>query len=320
MAELPLRCIVQKYPNKPELVLNSDEEAKTTFEYHPAFYGCYDWHSAVHGHWSLVQLLELYPNLNQRSLIVELLNTHLSAENIRQEINFFSIANNNNFERPYGWAWLLKLHQTLLQSTQPEIHQLASQVEPLSNLIVAKLMSFLPKLNYPIRSGEHTNTAFSLILAWYFAGLVKNDSLQDMIRHKARQFYLADCNYPIHLEPGGFDFVSPALTEAALMARMLEQKEYTKWFKQFVPAFFREKWQLKPATVSDRTDPKLVHLDGLNFSRAWCLRIIGNRLMGKNAYFDHLANQHLETSLPHLTTGDYGGEHWLVSFAILAME
>ena len=320
IAELPLRCIVQKYPYKPELVLNSELDLKAPVEHHPAFYGCYDWHSAVHGHWALAQLLALHPGLPQGSLIVDLLKQNLTRDNILREMEFFDIPNNGNFERPYGWAWLLKLHQSLKQSSHLEIQQLASHVEPLANLVSLKLMKFLPKLNYPIRSGEHTNTAFALILAWDYAVFVGNDSLKNTISQKAQQFYLADHDYPIHLEPGGFDFLSPALTEAALMARVLEREAFVRWFKRFVPGLYRGTWQLKPAVVSDRTDPKLVHLDGLNFSRAWCLRYIGGALGDRAAYFNGLANQHIDASLPYLTSGDYGGEHWLVSFAMLAME
>ena len=320
MAELPLRCIVQKYPYKPELVLNSELDLKAPVEHHPAFYGCYDWHSAVHGHWALVQLLALHPQLSQKSMILEILSINLDAENILREINFFTIPNNNNFERTYGWAWLLKLHQALMQSKIPQLQQLSLQVKPLADLIVDKFMQFLPKLNHPIRSGEHTNTAFALILASDYAAYTNHKALQNLIFQKAKQFYLADRDYPIHLEPGSFDFLSPALTEAAIMTRVLDSKTFTQWFKKFVPDLYRGKWQLKAAEATDRTDPKLVHLDGLNFSRAWCLHQIAHQLNKKPSAFNILANNHINASLQHLESGNYGGEHWLVSFAILAMQ
>lgn len=320
LAELPLKCIVQKYPYKPGLVYNSDGDVKPPYVHHPSFYGCFDWHSAVHGHWSLVRFLEMQPGIPQKSLIVELLEQNLSKENIEAECEFFNLPNNGIFERPYGWAWMLILQEVLDNAADSRIRALADNTRPLTVLIGEKMLGFMQKLNYPIRSGEHSNTAFAMSLAYDYAVATGKDDLRDAIAKKALKLYGADCDYPIHMEPGGFDFLSPALTEAALMGRVMDGDTFNKWFKAFVPAFYKHKFVMKPAEITDRNDPKMVHLDGLNFSRAWCLKHIGSKLKKNQEYYNELASMHLEASLPYLTSGGYGGEHWLVTFAILALE
>lgn len=316
----PLECIDRKYPCKPEIVMNNDMEALPTSFYHPAFYGCFDWHSSVHGHWSLVKLLKLFPELPEKHTIMDKLLLNITPENIRKEVEFFNIPNNGNFERTYGWAWLLKLQEELLTWTDPFAKQLAVNLQPLADTITSKYIKFLPRLNYPIRAGEHTNTAFGLSFAWDYADQTGNQKMKVLIEQRARTFYKNDKNCPIDWEPGGFDFLSPCLAEADLMARILEKEEFQSWFYEFLPDLLSESVKIEPAVVTDRSDPKLVHLDGLNFNRAWCLyRISGKLDRPDKDHLRSLANRQLNASLPFLFSGDYSGEHWLISFALFAL-
>ena len=320
LVRLPLNCIQKKYPYKPEIVLNSDAESVPPFQLHPAFYGCFDWHSSVHGHWALVKFLKLFPGLPEKQEIIDKLKANLTTENIKKETEFFRIPNNSGFERTYGWAWLLKLEEELATWNVPEGKQLADILKPLADTIALKYLQFLPKLNHPIRVGEHTNTAFGMAFAWDFAKQSGNRLLLNLIEQRARDYYLKDMDCPFTWEPGGFDFLSPCLAEADLMTRVLDDREFETWFSKFLPALHHQSAVFTPAVVSDRTDPKLIHLDGLNFSRAWCLLHISEKLNQKNSvYFRTLAEKHLQASLPWLASGEYGGEHWLVSFALYAL-
>lgn len=314
---LPLKCIHQEYPNKLSQVLNDQQDLAEPQQLHPAFYGCFDWHSSVHGHWLLVKLLKTYPELQSDS-IIQLLHTNINPENIQQEIAFFETQHNGSFERTYGWNWLLKLQLELDSWEAPDGVKMANALRPLSDSIVQKYIRYLPKLNYPIRSGDHINTAFGLTFAYDYALATTNEKLCAIIVDRAKYFFLSDKNYPLYLEPGGYDFLSPGFEEIDLMQRILPEKEFRTWLKGFAPQLFSKKFNLKPGVVSDRTDGHLVHLDGLNFSRAWCI----SNLILKLPELKHLksiAEAHLNHSLPNIVDGDYMGEHWLASFAINAL-
>lgn len=318
LSELPLKCIQREYPNKLGQVLNSSDELRSPKALHPAFYGCFDWHSAVHGQWLMVRLLKKFPDLSTRRKIRLALNQQLTKQNIATEISFFSTKYNDSFERTYGWAWLLKLQQELDSWDDPEAKRWSVILRPLSNLIVEKYMAYLPKLVYPIRTGEHVNTAFGLAFAYDYAQHTRNYEFQVLINERARQFYSRDLNYPLQYEPSGYDFLSPGLEEADLMRRVLTSIEFENWIEQFLPQLKNRRFKLAVGRVSDRTDGKLVHLDGLNFSRAWCLYGIAQA----DPRYEHLnviADKHLSHSLPAIMDGDYMGEHWLASFAVYAM-
>ncbi len=318
LVELPLSCVQKEYPNKLGQVLGGDADLKSPKELRPAFYGCFDWHSAVHGHWMLLRILKLYPDLPQAGRIREILQTHLSAENIVIEKAFFEDPNNSTFERTYGWAWLLQLAAELHQWDDPIGRELYQNLLPLTSLISEKYQTFLPKLLYPIRVGEHSNTAFGLRLALDFATATADSSLQHSIEERSRFFYQNDKGCQLGWEPSGFDFLSPCLEEAALMKKILSKDEFEIWIKNFLPAILNADFQLEPAKVSDRSDGKLVHLDGLNFSRAWCLNII-EADHPEWSHLHQIANAHIQFSLPNLFEDSYEGGHWLGSFALYAL-
>ncbi|MDD7887326.1 DUF2891 domain-containing protein [Flavivirga sp. 57AJ16] len=319
LAELPLHCINTEYPNKLSQTLGSDADLKSPSVLHPAFYGCFDWHSAVHGHWSLVSLLKSFPEMDKAEAIKQKLLHNISKENIEQEVAYFFGKHNKSYERTYGWAWLLKLAEEIHSWEAPIARELEANLQPLTDLIVGKYMEFLPKLNYPIRVGEHPNTAFGLSFAWDYANTVKNNTLKKSIEQRAREFYLKDTGCPITWEPGGYDFLSPCLEEAALMKRVLTTAEFKVWISSFLPQLSKKDFVLETGKVSDRKDGKLVHLDGVNFSRAWSLNKIAEGL-SEYVHLKDIANQHINYSLPSIVGDSYEGGHWLGSFAIYALN
>ncbi len=319
LIKLPLSCVTKEYPNRLGQTLSGPQDLLPPKTLHPAFYGCFDWHSSVHGHWSLVALLKDFPDIEGAQKARHFLQSNITKSNIEQEVRYFDKKHNKNYERTYGWAWLLKLAQELYTWEDSLGKTLSDNLRPLTDLIVSKYLDFLPKLAYPIRVGEHPNTAFGLSFAWDFAQETGNKKLMDLIKRRAKYFYMQDARCPISWEPGGFDFLSPCLEEAALMKRILPQKEFIDWFETFLPGLAAGKTTLEPGIVTDRTDGKLVHLDGVNFSRAWSLYKIAEDL----PQYDHLvdlANHHLEASLPNIAGDDYMGGHWLASFAIFALK
>lgn len=324
-ASLALKCITREFPNKPEHVINSALEVKNPRLLHPAFYGCYDWHSSVHGHWMLVRLLKDFPDLLEAKQIRAALNTNMTAENLRAEAAYMNEPNRQSFERTYGWAWLLKLALELHSWDDVDGDNWANNLQPVVNTIVKSYMTFLPKQNYPIRTGVHPNTAFGLTFALDYAKTVGDRDLEKLIEERSRSYFANDVNYPGSWEPGGEDFFSPALMEADLMRRVLSQSEFVSWFHKFLPEVSQGKLPqlLDPAVVTDRTDPKLVHLDGLNLSRAWCMRSIAGALPAADPERKLLlaaAEKHMSAALAHVASGDYAGEHWLASFAILLLS
>lgn len=319
LAGLPLQCMNQEYPNKLGQVLGNDEDLLPPRTLHPAFYGCFDWHSSVHGHWSLVSLLKQFPQMEGAESIKAKLLANISSENIAQEVQYFEGTHNKTFERTYGWAWLLKLAEELHTWNDPVARTLETNLQPLSQLIVAKYLEFLPKLNYPIRVGEHPNTAFGLSFAYDYAKTLQHEALQSLIEKRATDFYFNDQECPLSWEPSGFDFLSPCLEEAALMKRILPTQEYIEWLQRFLPSLFNTDFSLPVGEVSDRTDGKLVHLDGVNFSRAWCINTIAEDIP-QLQHLKQISYRHIHYSLPNLIGDSYEGGHWLGSFAIYALN
>lgn len=320
LQNLPLKCLTQQYPNKLGQLLLNETEILAPQELHPSFYGCFDWHSAVHGHWSLVYLLANFSDLKNNKQAIEKLNQTITKDNILIEVEYFSKNHEKSFERTYGWAWLLKLQLVLNHSHFQEASVWAKNLQPLTDLIVQRYIDFLPKLTYPIRVGTHTNSAFGMSLALDYAVSSNNELLQKVITENAKRLYLEDCDCPLNWEPSGTDFLSPCLEECSLMARVLPEKEFLYWVKKFLKPILSPSFKWKVATVSDRTDGHLVHLDGLNFSRAWNFYFLANKYPKKLNHLIPLADEHLFYTLPKITDGNYEGEHWLASFALFAFE
>jgi hypothetical protein len=318
LAALPLKCLQHEYPNKLNQTLADASELAGPRELHPAFYGCFDWHSSVHGHWMLIRLLKMFPDLEQSALIRQKLAENITAENIATEVEYFKRPHEKSWERTYGWAWLLKLAEELHTWEDPLGQQLSANMKPLTETIVALYLDFLPRLNYPIRVGEHTNTAFGLAFAWDYAYTSGHAELKKLLESRARDYYLDDAGCPLSWEPGGYDFFSPCFEEADLMRRILSPDAYGVWLRKFLPDLLKPDFKLDVARVSDRTDGKLVHLDGLNFSRARCLLGITAALPGYG-HLNAIALEHIRFSLPAIVDGSYEGEHWLASFALLSL-
>lgn len=324
-ARLALKGIQKEYPNHPGHTLNSALDVRSPKELHPAFYGCLDWHSSVHGHWMLVRLLRQFPDLPDAKQIRAILNENLAEKNILAEVEYFKQPNRQSFERTYGWAWLLKLAEELHTWDDADAKQWSRNLQPLTDLLVARYREFLPKQTYPIRTGVHPNTAFGLAFALDYARAVKNQPLRELIEERSRTYFAKDEDYPAAWEPGGEDFFSPSLMEADLMGRVLPADEFAKWLSLFLPRLGRgePKALLTPATVTDRSDPKIVHLDGLNLSRAWCMRSIVAKLPANHParkVLAEAAKEHARSALAHVASGDYAGEHWLASFAVYMLE
>lgn len=314
---LAFDCIDREYPNKPGGVLGDESYILSPREMHPAFYGCFDWHSSVHGHWTLVTILSTFPDFEMRDSIIHKLKQNIKRDAILAEVEFFEDEHNRTFQRTYGWAWLLKLAEALREWDAPEAKELHSHIEPLETLLAERFIEFLNVLNYPIRVGEHTNTAFGMSFAYDYAAKY-HPELAKAIEEKAREYYFNDTACPLTWEPSGFDFLSPCLLEASLMNKVLAPDKFAIWFEKFLPNFTNEPGKyIYPATVPDATDGKLAHLDGLNFSRAWCLFEIGTSLNNNNLI--KLAVEHFNYSYEKLDAGEYMGSHWLASFTTYAL-
>ncbi|MDR2389850.1 MAG: DUF2891 domain-containing protein [Tannerellaceae bacterium] len=315
---LPAHCIRTEFPNKMGQVLGSANDLKRPKDLRPIFYGCFDWHSSVHGYWSLIKLMKDFPALDVGGEIRALLNQTITAENLQVEKAFFEEDNNRSFERTYGWAWFLQLQNELYTWQDEDAGRWYQTLKPLADLLVEKYTDYLPKLLYPIRSGQHDNSAFSLSLALDYARRVGHTAFEETIREHAQRLYAGDRNGNLSFEPGGNDFLSPCLEEALLMSKTLEANAFRPWLKRFLPSLFDADFQLEPGKVSDRTDGHLVHLDGLNFSRATCLYGISRKLGGL-PHLRKMADHHLDYSIGNLTNDDYMGSHWLGSFALYAL-
>lgn len=324
-AKLALACVHKEYPNKIAHVLNSDADVAPPRKLTPAFCGCYDWHSSVHGHWLLVRLLRTFPDSTFAKDARAALKQSLTAENLKQEASYIKGEGRSSFERPYGLSWLLQLCAELREWDDPDAKEWSANLKPLEDVAVERLTSWLPKLSNPVRIGEHDQTAFGLGLMFDYARTAKNDSFSRLIRDSAKKFFLADKNCPLNYEPSGEDFLSPCLGEADAMRRVLPQKEFASWLKTFMPQIpvGREgsdnaDW-LKVAISPDPSDPKLAHLDGLNLSRAWMLEGILSALPDddpRRVALTAAAEAHRRAGLAAVTGEHYEGGHWLGSFAV----
>jgi len=324
LARLPLHCITTEYPNKTAHVINSAEEAVMTPEdLHPMFYGCLDWHSSVHGHWMLVKILKQFPEISLKDSIIQVLNNSFKDTKIKDEADYYTkFKNSNTYERTYGWAWLLKLDEELNTYNDPLAKEWHQTLQPLTQKIVELWKDYLKKQTYPNRTGVHPNTAFGLVFALDWARTVKDTAFESAIIVKAEEFYLNNVATPAYLEPDGTDFLSPSLEIADLMSRILDEKSFIKWFGRFYDKRSLDNI-IKLPVVSDRSDMQIVHLDGLTLSRAWCMKGIA-KVLPQNSktrkLFENTAKLFLDQSLPNVTSGNYGGEHWLASFAIYALS
>lgn len=319
LAELPLHCVETEYPNKLNQTIGGDEDLKSPRQLHPIFYGCFDWHSAVHGYWSMVSLLKEFPHLARAGEMRAILKHNITAEKVGLEVEYFHGKLNQSWERTYGWAWLLKLTEELHTWDDPLARQVEQNLQPLTDVIVERFKDFLPKLYYPIRVGEHPNTAFGLSFAYDYAKTLNDKAFMNLIEKRAMDFYANDYSCPMSWEPGGFDFLSPCLQEVDIMRKILEPGDFQSWLQKFLPELSSIDYDLEVGIVSDRTDGKLVHLDGVNFSRAWCLYGLGLQYPAYQ-HLINIANKHVQYSLPNLVGDSYEGGHWLASFAIYALN
>lgn len=320
-ATIALGHVEREYPNKPGHVLAGPEDARTPRELHPVFHGSFDWHSCVHGYWMLAYLLRRFPGMAPAAAVRELFNRQLTPEKVAGECAYLARLESRGFERPYGWGWLLKLAAELRSH---EGESWAEALAPLAEAFAARFRDFLPVATYPVRVGTHFNTAFALRLAADHAEATGDAALLELLRETAWRWYGEDNDCPAWGEPSGDDFLSPALIEAECMRRLLPPERFAPWFEGFLPrlATAQPMTLFRPATVTDRTDGKIAHLDGLNLSRAWCWRSLAAGLPEADpraALMRHVAGLHLAAGLPHVA-GDYMGEHWLASFATLALE
>ena len=319
-ARLALACIDREFPNKPDHVLDSAADARVPREFHPAFFGCYDWHSSVHGHWMLVRLLKTFPDVAAGKEIRSRLAAHFTPEALATEARYLDIKSNKSFERTYGWAWTLRLATELGGWDDPDGKAWRANLDPLVKTIVVRLKDFLPKLTRPIRTGVHPNTAFALGEALDYARAASDAELEKLVIAQSRKYYDDDRACPLAYEPSGEDFFSPCLEEADLMRRVMARADFAKWLHLFFPGLAAGKpFPLSPAVVTDPTDPRLVHLDGLNLTRAWTLRAIARALPASDArrrVLEGAAEAHARAGLARVSSGNYEGEHWLASFAV----
>jgi hypothetical protein len=337
-AKAALGHVTREYPNKLDHVMSGADDAKNPRLLHPLFFGSFDWHSCVHGYWLLATLLREFPSLPEAKEIAALFSAQITRENVAAEVKYLEQPMRGTFERPYGWAWLLMLSAELERHRKKEPSQIALEdaswpemerrsyaetLAPLTAAFVKRFFDFLPKATYPVRVGTHFNTAFAITLATEYAGVAANESLKEMLKEKAIAWYGddADCQA---WEPGGDDFLSSALIEAECMRRVMEPEKFDGWLSRFLPRIAqREPATLfRPATVSDRSDGKIAHLDGTNLTRAWCWRSLAKSMKEgdpRRALMLAAAEDHLAASLSHVT-GDYMGEHWLATFALLALR
>jgi hypothetical protein len=318
-ANLALDCVDREYPNHIVHLLASDDDAAPPRELTPVFFGCFDWHSAVHGHWTLVRLLRMFPQESWSPSARDVLNDHFTQRRIAGELEYLSCPGRAGFERPYGLAWLLQLVMECREWQDADARLWAERFQPLESLAAERFASWLPKLTHPIRSGEHSQTAFALGLVYDWALGCQNTTMTELLTERALTFYGNDRNAPLAYEPSGHDFLSPALAEADLLRRVIPPEEFAIWLRAFLPQLSQDKgpW-LTPVNVTDPSDGKLAHLDGLNLSRAWMLEGIAHGLPQSDTRRENLLAQshhHTQAGLKSVTGEHYAGGHWLGSFA-----
>lgn len=320
-ARLSLAGLDREYPNKPGDVLATPDDVKPTRIIHPAFFGSFDWHSSVHGHWLLVRLLKLHPAMPSAAEARTRLSAHFSPEALQAEAAHFEEKENRGFERMYGWAWTLRLAAEIRSWDDPDARRWAENFAPLEQKLIELTKNYLPRLTYPIRTGVHPDTAFALGQALDYARSVGDHEFETLLVARARDYYLKDRAYPTTYEPSGEDFFSPGLNVADLMRRVLSRDEFSNWLDQFVPGLRSGDlggWN-RAAEVSDLSDPRIVHLVGLNLTRAWTIQGILNALPADDArrpVLEKAEQVHAEAGLKHVFSGHYEGEHWLATFAV----
>jgi hypothetical protein len=321
-ARLALSHVTREYPNKLDHVLEKREDLKSPRQLHPIFFGSFDWHSCVHGYWLLATVMRLFPKIEEAASISELFEVQLTSSNVKGEVSYLGRESSGTFERPYGWAWLLMLAAELSRHDGKKARKWSQALNQLADAFADRFLIFMPKATYPIRVGTHFNSAFAITLALEYADVASHRALGNALMTKAKTWYGGDVDCQAW-EPGGDDFLSSALMEAECMRRVLGPVDYSTWLDRFLPRLgVREPATLfTPATVSDRSDGKIAHLDGLNLSRAWCWRSIAQSWPGddpRRGIALEAAEKHLAASLPYVA-GDYMGEHWLATFALLAL-
>lgn len=324
LADKPLHCINQEYPNKTAHIINNEREVPLTpKDLHPSFYGCFDWHSSVHGHWMLTRLLKIKPNLANAKEIEKILDQSFQKEKLQTEADYFTKYElTSTFERTYGWAWVLKLDEELMTWDNPKAKIWHENLKPLTDKILNSWKAYLPKQTYPNRTGVHPNTAFAMVFALDWARATGDKAFEAQLVEKAKYFYLNNTKTPAYLEPDGSDFFSPSLEIADLMRRVLPQQEFVKWLNNFYEKRSVENIEKIPV-VSDLSDYQTVHLVGLSFTKAWCMKGIAKSLPDNHPLkkeFQKTATVFLNNGLPLLFQGNYGGDHWLASFAVYALE
>ncbi len=322
-ARLAIEGIPREFPNKPSNVMTGPESVLGPRRMHPVFYGCFDWHSSVHGHWMLVRLAKAAP---ETSIVAEargVLDRQLTAPGLAAEAAYFDKPSNRSFDRLYGWAWLLRLAAELHTWDDPDARRWAANLRPLEQKLVALTKGYLPRLTYPIRTGVHPDTAFALGQTLDYARAVGDTELEELVVGFCRQKYRPDRDYPFRYEPSGEDFFSAGWNEADLMRRVLPQDEFAAWLTRFAPALSEEdpaeELAMRPAVVSDVTDPKIVHLAGLNLSRAWTQNGVRAALPAgdpRRVRLERSVAAHTRAGLDYVFSGHYEGEHWLVTFAV----
>ena len=322
-ARLALHNIAQEYPNKLDHVINDAGELRAPRALHPVFYGSYDWHSSVHMHWLLARLLRLHAELPEAGQISAAFDGHFTGAAVAAELAYLQQASRQSFERTYGWAWLLKLQTELeaLAAINPRAAHWRDALQPLADAFAERYLHFLPITQHPIRAGTHANSAFGLLFALDYAQASGHSALRQLIVAKAQAWFGADRLYPADYEPGGDDFLSGGLLEAVLMRRVSDARSHADWWQAFCPAPQALQHWLSPVENTDRSDPKLSHLDGLNLSRAWCWRLLESELSSHlREPVRQAIETHLAAALPHSRAGYYVGTHWLASFAVLALS
>jgi hypothetical protein len=321
-AQTALGHVSREWPNKLDHVMSGPDDAQRPRALHPIFFGSFDWHSCVHGYWLFARLYRRFPQLPEREQIQALFDERLTAENVTAEVAYLARPESRGFERPYGWAWALMLAGELARHESVEGRRWWRELRQLTEAFVKRFEMWLPLATYPVRAGVHANSAFALVLALEFAHITTNAAFAAMLKEKAIDWYNNDANCQAW-EPCGDDFLSSALIEAACMRAVLGREDFARWFAEFLPGLSAGEpaTLFSPAFVSDRSDGKIAHLDGLNLSRAWCWRLIldGVSDSAARSRIEETISHHLESALPHVT-GDYMGEHWLATFALLALD
>ncbi|MEO8137372.1 MAG: DUF2891 domain-containing protein [Betaproteobacteria bacterium] len=330
-ARLALANLAREYPAKLDHFINGADDLRAPSLLHPLFHGSFDWHSCVHAHWMLARLLRAFPESDTAGSIRTLFDSRFTEGNVAGELAYLGAENRGSFVRTYGWAWLLKLSEELARGSEGSgfdgdaFRHWRGTLEPLAQAFVRLYLDYLPRARVPLRYGMHPNSAFGLAFAIDYADSLGNAPLLQLCREKALDWFAADTDYPARVEPSGSDFLSPALVEADLMRRVLDAPSFSIWLQRFLPQLAQRQPAalFNPAQAGDPSDPQMVHLDGLNLSRAWCCNGIAGALPEadpRSASLRESARVHLAAGLPAVHSGDYMGEHWLATFAVFALS